>query len=852
MPYWICYHTGKLFRLASVRFHGLSYEENVCLPSGFAVLSHWETFVSTHQERPFICFRIVRSQFSILCHRDTKLNRSTRRMKHYLEKDAWKIIERGFHPEHNKITESILSIGNGYMGQRANFAESYSGDSMQGSYLAGVYYPDKTRVGWWKNGYPEYFAKVINSVNWIGIDIYLNGMKLDLATVEFLDFSRTLDMRLGLLQKRLKIKTREGHILNISSERFCSWTTKELGVISYKLSSENYSGKLNLFSYLDFDVRNQDSNYDEQFWKHQAEGLYKGFPFVEAETKKTGFYVNASMVNSLTTGNASHTAHYQAEMKVVEEFAFDLKAGDEISLTKCVAISSSLNHQPAELRAVAKKLLSAANTKGYTSLRAEQIKAWADIWTESDIVIEGDVAAQQGIRFNIFQLKQTYSGHDARLNIGPKGFTGEKYGGVTYWDTEAYCIPFYLSTARPEVAYNLLKYRYNHLDKAIENAAKLGFTKGAALYPMVTMNGEECHNEWEITFEEIHRNGAIAYAIHDYTRYTGDQTYVEDYGIEVLIAIARFWSQRVNWSEDKQQYVMLGVTGPNEYENNVHNNWYTNYIASWCLRYALKIIEQVKQKKAAHYATLVSKLAFDEAAELKQWKDITQKMYYPYDAERNVFLQQDGFLDKELTPANAIPEGEYPIHQHWSWDRILRSCYIKQADVLQGLYFFEEDFDQETIKRNFYFYEPMTVHESSLSPCVHTILAAKIGDHDKAYEMYLRTARLDLDDYNNDTKDGLHITSMGGTWMSVIKGIAGMRINNDMLSFAPFLPPQWTGYSFKIRYRANVLEVKVTTEKTTINNIAGGALSILFNGEEHHLKSGIQDMASQDNIAIII
>ena len=201
------------------------------------------------------------------------------------------------------------------------------------------------------------------------------------------------------------------------------------------------------------------------------------------------------------------------------------------------------------------------------------------------------------------------------MNIGPKGFTGEKYGGSTYWDTEAYCIPFNLSTAPQEVSRNLLIYRYKHLEKAIENAQKLGFNQGAALYPMVTMNGEECHNEWEITFEEIHRNGAIAFAIFNYIRYTGDQSYLKEFGLEVLIGIARFWKQRVNWSADKQQYVMLGVTGPNEYENNVNNNWYTNTLAAWCLSYAVEAAAIVKNEDAAKYKAIVEKTSLLEEEE---------------------------------------------------------------------------------------------------------------------------------------------------------------------------------------------------------------------------------------------
>jgi kojibiose phosphorylase len=432
----------------------------------------------------------------------------------------------------------------------------------------------------------------------------------------------------------------------------------------------------------------------------------------------------------------------------------------------------------------------------FEGLLEMQKEDWATIWETSDIVIEGDEKAQQGIRFNIFQLNQTYQGKYAHLNIGPKGFTGEKYGGSTYWDTEAYCLPFYMATKGAEVARNLLLYRYKQLPQAIENAQKLGFTGGAALYPMVTMNGEECHNEWEITFEEIHRNGAIAFAIYNYTRYTGDESYLKEYGMEVLIAIARFWAQRVNFSEEKKQYVILGVTGPNEYENNVNNNFYTNYLASWCLSYAATMALKYKSEK--QWVTI---------KELKEWSDIVEHMYLPYSEKYDVYLQQDGFLDKDLKPVSAIPTGERPLNQHWSWDRILRSPYIKQADTLQGFYFFEERFTKKQLEKHYEFYEPFTVHESSLSPCVHSVLASALGKTEEAYALYLRTARLDLDDYNKEVHEGLHITSMAGTWLSIVEGFAGMRVKNGTLTFTPRLPKQWKRLSFKVIFRGEVKEV---------------------------------------------
>jgi maltose phosphorylase len=417
------------------------------------------------------------------------------------------------------------------------------------------------------------------------------------------------------------------------------------------------------------------------------------------------------------------------------------------------------------------------------------------------------------------------------LNIGPKGFTGEKYGGSTYWDTEAYCIPFYMATKDQQVARNLLTYRYNQLDKAIENAAKLGFTNGAALYPMVTMNGEECHNEWEITFEEIHRNGAIAFAIFNYFRYTGDYSYIPEKGLEVLIGIARFWHQRATYSTHKNQYVILGVTGPNEYENNVNNNFYTNYLAKWCIDYAVEQINKVEKEYASDFSRIMSKVNLD-AAEIAHWKAVADNMYFPYSEELGIYLQQDGFLDKELVKVHDLDRSQRPINQKWSWDRILRSPYIKQADTLQGFYFFEDHFTKEELEKHFNFYEPFTVHESSLSPCVHSIQAAVLDKMEMAYTFYLRTSRLDLDDYNKEVEEGCHITSMAGTWMSIVEGFGGMRVKNDTLHFEPKIPKEWQGYSFKINFRNQIVKVVVNQNETSFSLDGTQAIKVIVKGKE--------------------
>jgi maltose phosphorylase len=753
----------------------------------------------------------------------------------YIVADSWSIIEEGFDIDNVKSSESLFSIGNGAMGQRANFEETYTGPTFQGSYIAGVYYPDKTRVGWWKNGYPEYFAKVLNAPNWIGINVLVNEQVLDLNTCKNVsDFRRELNMKEGWYKRSFVALMPNDIQVRVEATRFLSLDFDEVGLINYQVTPINSSASISFESYLDSSITNEDTNWDDKFWDTIKVDSQDNSGFITAKTLKTDFHVCTFMQADLfLDGKKINTKAipHLAEMKVGLNYKQDVSAGQTASLIKYGGYVVSTNHDKLGLQEAALGLLQNASALGYNKLLELQIEAWGKIWETSDITIDGDVKAQQGIRFNIFQLNQTYLGKDSRLNIGPKGFTGEKYGGSTYWDTEAYCIPFYMATKDQGVARNLLKYRYNHLEKAIENAAKLGFKNGAALYPMVTMNGEECHNEWEITFEEIHRNGAIAFAIFNYHRFTGDYDYIPEMGLEVLIGIARFWHQRATFSTVRNKYVILGVTGPNEYENNVNNNWYTNYLAKWCINYAVENLERVQTDYNEDFERIMTKADLDWA-EVELWQDVSANMYFPFSIDHNIYLQQDGFLDKELITVDNLDKESRPINQKWSWDRILRSPYIKQADILQGFYLFENHFTKEELERHFDFYEPFTVHESSLSPCVHSIQAAGLDRMEQAYTFYLRTSRLDLDDYNKEVEEGLHITSMAGTWMSIVEGFGGMRVKNSMLSFDPRIPKQWEAFSFKVNFRNQILKVGISHKGSSFEVDGEDDLQIIVDGKE--------------------
>jgi maltose phosphorylase len=756
----------------------------------------------------------------------------------YIKENDWSIIEEGFDQEMVKSSESLFSIGNGAMGQRANFEETYSGPTFQGSYIAGVYYPDKTRVGWWKNGYPEYFAKVLNAPNWIGINVMINEEAFDLFTCKKVEsFRRELNMQEGWYQRSFKATLSNDIVIAVKATRFLSLDLDEIGAIKYEVTLINADAEIKFTPYLDSGITNEDSNWDDKFWDTTSASSNGNRAYIEAHTMKTNFKT-CTFMDAQLYYQGKNVGKISSETKkenwIGHEYSRSIKQGETLSLIKFGGYTVSRNHASGELVHAANVALQKAVDLGFDALLETQKRAWAGIWQMSDITIIGDVKAQQGIRFNIFQLNQTYLGTDSRLNIGPKGFTGEKYGGSTYWDTEAYCIPFYMATKDQKVARNLLKYRYEHLDKAIENAKKLGFSNGAALYPMVTMNGEECHNEWEITFEEIHRNGAMAFAIYNYYRFTGDYTYIPEMGLEVLIGITRFWCQRANFSTLKQKYVILGVTGPNEYENNVNNNWYTNYLAKWCIDYTIEQLQKVKDGYPDDYERIIGYTNLT-SNETELWREVANQMYFPFSEEHNVFLQQDGFLDKELITLDNLDKSERPINQKWSWDRILRSPYIKQADILQGFYLFEDHFSIEELQRHFDFYEPFTVHESSLSPCVHSIQAAKLDRMEQAYQFYLRTSRLDLDDYNKEVEEGLHITSMAGTWMSIVEGFGGLRVLDDKLSLTPRIPKQWKSYSFKVNFRNRILQVTVTKEDTKFVLEGSEQMSIRLNGKRVEL-----------------
>ncbi len=747
-------------------------------------------------------------------------------MKNSFKHHEWNIVEEGFDAGFSKVSENCFTLGNGWMSQRGIFEEQYSGPASEGCHLAGIF-ESRTLEGPAKSGLPGSVSEFVPAPNWVGIGIQVDGEVLDLATCKIKGFRRVLNMRQGTLERSFTAKLVSGKEIKVKSTRFCSLNNKEVGVIRYSVKPLNFEGTVTVRPFIDGDVA--DPATGEVAWSAIEQLAKKRSGYIVTETRRSQLRVAVGMKFSVFKNKqkADLTTTQQIEDQYISCAAqLRCKTGDELVVYKYAGLVSSLHDEKSKLLDRCRKVVRKAFKTGYDKLLKAHTQAWEKRWEEADIVIEGDVAAQQGARFNLFQLLQ----NSASLENRPDK-TAMAPNMTSTWETELFYLPFCLSVYPTEIVRNLLIFRCNSLPKAIEFAARMGFDKGAALFPMATVNGEECHADWENTFEAIHRNGAIAFSIYDYVRYTGDEQFLVTNGLEVLIAIARFWAQRVHWSQPKKQYVIHGVTGPNQFENNVNNNWYTNYLAVWCLRYTLEALQHVGRTAPEQLDQLLQRLDLDRNSETAHWTHIAEKMHLPRDLQLGVFLQHEGFADKELRSADTLAPGDRPLLRNWTWDRILRSCFIQQPDVLLGFYLFEEHFSEEQLRRNFDFYEPMTVHENSLSYAVHAILAAKLGRHTEATEMYQRIARLDLDSEPGDTAGDLHILGMAGAWLALVNGIGGLRTTPDLLSLDPFLPEGWSSFSFKIRWKGYRLQVKIAPEGVTVFNQTNQTLQLRVKGQ---------------------
>lgn len=737
----------------------------------------------------------------------------------YFKVDPWNVIEEGFDPEYGKVAESVFSLGNEYMGVRGYFEEGYGGPTLLGSYFNGVYERHKAAAEGYK-GIVQETEFMVNSIDWLYLRIWAGDEKLDLAKVKFDHFYRCLSLKTGLLCRKFLWHTARG-TLEIQMERLISMVTNEAAAQRLIITSKGYNGEIRVSAGLDCNTVHGSEQTGRWDCSNQAMEKHRGH--ISCCTKNTKMKLDSYCAMQGTIVDTGATRAILGDKCVAEEYTLFIKDQESYSLDKIVWNVSPLSQKQGMDHAD-----KAMRTLTFDSLYASNCKWWEKVWEKSDVEISGDEENQQGIRFCIFQMFQTYHGAIMGTNIGAKGLTGEAYNGNAFWDTETYCLPFFLFHDK-QAAKNLLYFRYATLDEARARAKALDCE--GAFYPIATISGRECCNLWQHASLQLQASTAVAYGIWIYEKVAQDTSFTEKYGLEMLIEICRMLATRGDYNADHTCYGFYGVMGPDEFQMMVNHNAYTNYMGQFSFRYTLDVLERMKKNMPEVYEEVIRRVNYKDC-EGVDWKQKADKMYIPYDAERKLFEQHDGFFKLPHIDVDAIPIEEFPLYDHWTYDRIYRNDMIKQPDVLMFLLLFNSQFSEDVLRSNYEFYEPRCIHESSLSPSVHSILAAQLGKKEEAFDFFKFATRMDLDNYNRNSGDGLHITSIAAAWMNIVYGFGGLRADGESLTLAPSIPEQWDGYRFHVVYEDEILCVDVKKDGVSLSTAGGKEVEVCIYGQK--------------------
>jgi len=752
------------------------------------------------------------------------------------ENKKWEIISDSLEPAQLIVDETLFHVANGYIGIRGNFEEGYpSGyDSIRGTYMNGVYDISEVKHGEKLQGFIDSKQKIINVTDVQGIQLLIEADKFSLFEGELLEYARTLDMKAGVSKRHILWKSPKGHILQIDIQRMASFVKKELFVIEYAVKSINYKGEIILISTQIGEVSNYFNPDDPR-----VAGEFEKNLFVKGITREEHIDLICSETNASKLSITSAVKHVfsttcQVEstrdrLSLTSKIKFSIEAGATEKLIKYCLFTDSIRYPDPDLAAIC--MMKEVTRIPLSELYARQRDYLDEFWDKSDVVIEGDGELQQGIHFSLFELLQSV-GKDKHSNIAAKGLSGEGYEGHYFWDTEIYMLPFFLLTNQ-KIAENLLTYRYEKLDDARRNARLMGHKKGA-LYPWRTISGSECSAYFPSGPAQYHIDADIAYMFVQHYLVTQDLDFVTHKGAEVLFETARLWMDTGHYTAGC--FRIDAITGPDEYTCIVNNNYYTNSMAKYNLNWAVKFYYLLKA--CNRLGDLAQKIQITEE-EVEKWHEAYQKMYLPYDKALDINPQDDSFLSKAVWDFENTPKDNYPLLLHYHPLHIYRYQVCKQADTVLAHFLLEDEEKLSTIQNSFDYYEKITTHDSSLSTCIFSIVASKLSNTRKAYEYFMQTTRLDLDNTHHNTKDGIHTANMGGTYMGMVYGFAGLRIKETGIYFNPILPDEWEGYAFKICYQHRVIGIHTDKRETIFTLIEGKAIAIHVNGTEYKLDSDV-------------
>ncbi|WP_303722858.1 glycoside hydrolase family 65 protein [Malonomonas rubra] len=762
--------------------------------------------------------------------------------------NPWKIIETSFYPRFLAQTETLFSLGNGYLGLRGNFEEG-SPYFQRGTFINGFHETWPIVYGEDAYGFAKTGQTMLNITDAKGISLYVDDEPFYLPAASLLLYQRTLDMQAGTLDREILWETPSGKRILIESRRLVSFDHRHLAAFSYQVTLLNAEAPVVISSEIIGGQTNQTGQNDPR----QAKGFkdqvllpvlhdcQEQRLFIGHRAKQSGMTLACGIDHQFDTA-CPYTWHSDcSDDSGKVEYLIDAKPGQPIQLIKYVAYHSSHSAPVKKLHTRCNWTLDRACKEGFKALLNSQRSYLDDFWQRSDVQITGPEQEQspvgefqQALRWNLFQILQA-SGRAEGASIPAKGLTGQTYEGHYFWDTEIYVLPFLIYSA-PHIARTLLRFRHSMLDQARQRATELN--QQGALFPWRTINGEEASAYYAAGTAQYHINADIMYALRKYVEVTDDKALLFNEGAEMLVETARFWYDLGFYSQrNNGQFCIHGVTGPDEYTTVVNNNAYTNLMARENLRYAAKTITKMQECHPEHFATLVHRTGLD-FAEASDWQQAAEKMYIPYDESLGINPQDDNFLDRELWDIKGTPRESFPLLLYHHPLVIYRYQVLKQADVVLAMFLLGQDFSKEQKKRNFDYYDPLTTGDSSLSACIQSIIAAEIGNMEQAAKYARYAVLMDLADVGGNVKDGCHIASMGGTWMVAVYGFAGMRDYAGKLSFDPCLPKQMHQLKFPLCIRGQTLEVCFEQKKAHYLLRDGKELTITHQGQELLLKRG--------------
>ena len=761
----------------------------------------------------------------------------------------WIVSENEFNSNNLGKCEAIMCLGNGYMGVRSATEEVYLNETRD-HFVSGTFNKfDENEV-----------TELPNIPDFTKLNITLDGERLDLEKGELKNYSRDLNLKTGVITREFNwtFKGKEYHFI---SRRFVSLKELNLMAMEVEITPLNTDSTVVISSGIDGQVTNSGAQHF-----HEGEKRIYNKKFIEMISTTTTTKIDFVQMTTHTLKKDGVEVEIAPDLnmdrrKVSVGYKVDLKKGEKLTFEKLCTVNTTrdLAHDGKELkdiRTFSLNQLENLSKIGFQTLLNESAKEWDKKWQEIDIKISSKEEFDQlAIRFAQYHLIVMTPSHDSRMGVGAKGLSGEGYKGHSFWDTELFIMPFFTYTM-PEVAKSLAKYRFETLGGARKKAEDNGYSGAMFPWESAWKDDGEVTPVWGAVdivtgkatkiwsgFIEQHITCDVAYALWQYYMVTKDEEFMENYGFEILFDTAIFWASRLEWNEEKKEYHINNVIGPDEYKEHVNNNAFTNYMANWNLNLAIEYYEKLKNEEPELFDRLNEKLNLD--LNLNIWMDKVTKISLPQPREIDgVIPQDDTYLSKEIIDLTKYKNQDHvgSMFKDYSLDQVNEIQVSKQADIMVLFYLLENRFSTDIKRANWNYYEPKTLHDSSLSLSTHCVLASDMNDKEMAYDLFRRASEIDLGPNMKTSDHGVHAASLGGIWQCIVNGFAGVRMLGGDLRIDPKLPENWNEVKFTLNWHGVNLTVEVTKDTLIVVRNSENTTEVKFTvfGKEYVLDKKIE------------